>query len=108
MADRVLITMEDLETAVRANAAFEGAGYRTTMVSALDDLRAAIGRFHPELIVLSGGLREAALPGALSDAAGEAATLGLVESTDTDPELLGHVLGLSGILVKPVPVEEVV
>ena len=62
MADRVLITMEDLEAAVRANAAFEGAGYKTTMVSALDDLRAAIRRAHPELIVLTGGLREAGLP----------------------------------------------
>jgi DNA-binding NtrC family response regulator len=107
MADRVLITMEDLEAAVRANAAFEGAGYKTTMVSALDDLRAAIRRAHPELIVLTGGLREAGLPRALADAAGEAATLGLVEPTDTDPEHLGHLLGLSGVLIKPAPAEEV-
>ncbi|MFI5280987.1 MAG: sigma-54 factor interaction domain-containing protein, partial [Gemmatimonadales bacterium] len=108
MADRVLITMEDLEAAVRANAAFEGAGYKTTMVSALDDLRAAIRRAHPELIVLTGGLREASLPRALADAAGEAATLGLVEPTDTDPEHIGSLLGLSGILIKPAPAEEVV
>ena len=47
MADRVLITMEDLESAVRANAAFEGAGFRTTMVSALDDLRSAVRRADP-------------------------------------------------------------
>jgi DNA-binding NtrC family response regulator len=108
MIGRVLITMEDLEAAVRANAAFEGAGYKTTMVSALDDLRAAIRRAHPELIVLTGGLREAGLPRALADAAGEAATLGLVETTDTDPEHVGNLLGLSGVLIKPVPAEEVV
>ena len=34
MAHKVLITMEDLEAAVRINAAFEAAGERTTMVSA--------------------------------------------------------------------------
>jgi len=108
MTDRALITMEDLEAAVRANAAFEAAGLKTTMVSALDDLRAAIRRAHPELIVLTGGLREAGLPRVLADAAGEAATLGLVENTDTDPEALAHALGLSGFLVKPAPAEEVV
>jgi DNA-binding NtrC family response regulator len=108
MADRVLITMEDLEAAVRANAAFEGAGLKTTIVSALDDLRAAIRRAHPELIVLTGGLREAGLARVLADTAGEAATLGLVEPTDTDPEHLAHALGLSGFLVKPAPADEVV
>ena len=108
MADRVLITMEDLEAAVRANAAFEGAGFKTTMVSALDDLRSAIRRAHPELILLTGGLHEAGLPRVLADAAGEAATLGLVEPTDADPATLAYHLGLSGHLVKPVAAEECV
>jgi len=109
MSDRVLITMEDLEAAVRANAAFEGAGFRTTMVSALDDLRSAIRRADPDLILLSGGLREAGLPRALADVAStHAATLGLAEPTDADPGRLGYRLGLSGVLIKPAPAEEVV
>jgi DNA-binding NtrC family response regulator len=108
VADRALITMEDLEAAVRANAAFEAAGFKTTMVSALDDLRSAIRRAHPELIVLTGGLRETALAGVLADAAGDSATLGLVEPTDTAPAGIARGLGLSGVLVKPVPADEVV
>jgi DNA-binding NtrC family response regulator len=109
MPDRVLITMEDLESAVRANAAFEAAGYRTTMVSALDDLHSAIRRADPELILLTGGLREASLARAMTEnAAMKAATLGLVEPTDTDPRTLTQRLGLTGILLKPVPTEEIV
>ena len=109
MADKVLITMEDLEAAVRANAAFEGAGYRTTMVSALDDLRSAIRRADPDLILLSGGLREAGLARGLADVATtHTATLGLAEGTDTDPADLAHRLGLSGVLLKPASADEVV
>ncbi len=58
MASKVLITMEDLEAAVRINAAFEAAGARTRMVSALDDLGEALRGFGPDLLVLTGGLRE--------------------------------------------------
>jgi len=109
MADRVLITMEDLEAAVRANAGFEGAGWKTTMVSALDDLRSAIRRADPDLIVLSGGLREAGLVRILADAAPlHCATLGLAEPTDADPADLAHRIGLSGVLLKPAAAEEVV
>jgi DNA-binding NtrC family response regulator len=109
MADRVLITMEDLEAAVRANAAFEGAGYRTTMVSALDDLRSAIRRADPVLIVLSGGLHEAGLLRAVQDAGGVAvAVLGLVEPGEPDVGALARRAGLSAALVKPADPDEVV
>jgi len=109
MADRVLITMEDLEAAVRANAAFEGAGFRTTMVSALDDLRSAIKRTDPDLVLLSGGLREQSLARAIEQAAGtHSAILGLAESTDAAPDEIAALLGLSKVLVKPVTPDEVV
>ena len=109
MADCVLITMEDLEPAVRANAAFEGAGYQTTMVSALDDLRSAIKRHDPELILLTGGLRERSLARVLEEVAGgKAATLGLAEPGDEDPGELAESLSLSWLLLKPVSAEEVV
>jgi hypothetical protein len=42
MPDRVLITTDDLEQAVRVNAALEQAGYDTVMVSSLDDVRQAV------------------------------------------------------------------
>ncbi len=109
MASRVLITMEDLEPAVRANAAFETAGFSTTMVSALDDLGAAVRRADPDLVVLTGGLRETNIARSVTEmSAGRIATLGLVEPTDTDPAALAHRTGLSAVLIKPVEADEVV
>ena len=43
----ILITMDDLETAVPLNAAFEAAGFSTAMFSSLDDARAAVRRENP-------------------------------------------------------------
>ncbi|MBI4542259.1 MAG: sigma-54-dependent Fis family transcriptional regulator, partial [Gemmatimonadetes bacterium] len=109
MAHRVLITMEDLEAAVRANAAFEAAGLETTMVSALDDLRAAVARADPDLLVLTGGLHEAGMARLLPDVANaRIATLGLVEPTEADPSALAHRMGFSAVLLKPVDAGEVV
>jgi len=109
MAHKVLITMDDLEAAVRANAAFEAAGFETVMVSALDDARAAVRREDPDLLVLSGGLHEPAtqrLIGAVRD--GRIATLGLLEPTDADAATLAARLGISFALVKPCDPKEVV
>jgi DNA-binding NtrC family response regulator len=109
MAHKLLITLDDLEAAVRANAAFEAAGYETTMVSALDDVRAAARREDPDLLLLTGGLHEPAaqrLIGAVRDS--RTATLGLLEPTDAEPAVLAHRLGLSAALVKPCDAEEVV
>ncbi|HTK56197.1 MAG TPA: sigma-54 dependent transcriptional regulator [Gemmatimonadales bacterium] len=56
---RILITMDDLETAVRVNAALEGAGHRTSLLAAVDDWREELRRARPDLIVLTGGAHEA-------------------------------------------------
>ena len=108
MAHKALITLDDLEAAVRANAAFEAAGFETVMVSALDDVRAAVRREDPDLLLLSGGLREPAtqrLVGAVRD--GRVAILGLLEPTDADPGALAHRLGISAALIKPCDADEV-
>ena len=109
MAHKVLITLDDLEAAVRANAAFEAAGFETTLVSALDDVRAAVRREDPDLLLLSGGLHEPAaqrLLGAVRD--GRVATLGLLEPTDADGDARAHRVGLTAALMKPCSPEEVV
>ena len=54
MPSQVLITMDDLEIAVRLNAGLEAAGVRTAMFSSLDDASGAIRRERPDLVVLSG------------------------------------------------------
>ena len=55
---KVLITLTDVEPAVRLNALLEAAGNQTTVVSPLDDLRGEIKKFKPDLIVLTGALGE--------------------------------------------------
>ena len=52
---RVLITLADVEPAVRLNALLEANGTQTAVVSPLDDLRGEIRRFKPDLIVLTTG-----------------------------------------------------
>ncbi len=109
MPNRVLITLEDLETAVPVNAAFEAAGFQTRMVSALDDLAEAIRGFAPNLIVLTGGLREGGRARVIQEVGTAGlATLGLVEPGDLDPAEVAHRMGLSAIMIKPVAADEVV
>ena len=48
----VLITLHDVEPAVRLNARLEADGVETVVVSPLDDMRAEIKRTKPNLIVL--------------------------------------------------------
>ena len=113
MPDRVLITTDDLEHAVRVNAALEQAGLDTAMVSSLDDVRQAVrgqgaGSREPDAIVLTGGLHEATAQRLLAAAHEHAvSTLGLVEPTDKDPNEIGRELGLTAWLVKPVDPSEV-
>ena len=57
---RVLITLTDLEPAVRLNAALEREKIVTELVSPMEDLRAAIRANRPDVIVLTGNLADPA------------------------------------------------
>jgi DNA-binding NtrC family response regulator len=109
MPDRVLLTQDDLETAVRANAALEQAGLQTALASSLDDLRLEVQRRDPDCIVLTGGLHEHSAA-TLLNAARERmiSTLGLLEETEPEPKELARELGLTAFLVKPADPGEVV
>jgi DNA-binding NtrC family response regulator len=63
----VLITLHDVEPAVRLNAQLESEGVNTALVSPLDDMRAEIRRARPDLIVLTGDLTDAANVGLLRE-----------------------------------------
>ena len=58
MPEKILITMDDIEAAVRLNAAFEGAGFNTSMVAQVDDYRTALKKENPDLVLLTGALHE--------------------------------------------------
>src|SRR2546428_8345674 len=118
MADRVLITTDDLEHAVRINAHLETAGFHTTLVSSFDDVRRLVGGAGgvegsdaaPALdcIVLTGGLHESSAAQLLRIAHDRSiSTLGLVEPTEADPKEAARRLGLTAFLVKPADPAEV-
>ena len=118
MADRVLITTDDLEHAVRINAHLETAGFHTTLVSSFDDVRRSVGGAGgvegsdaaPALdcIVLTGGLHESSAAQLLRIAHDRSiSTLGLVEPTEADPKEAARRLGLTAFLVKPADPAEV-
>jgi DNA-binding NtrC family response regulator len=109
MPERILITMDDLETAVRLNAAFEAAGYATAMFSSVDDPRGTVRRESPDLVVLTGGVHE---PHASQLAAlardSEISTLALLEATDSErAERVGR-LGVTETMMKPVAPDDAV
>ncbi len=111
MPDRILVTTDDLEHAVRINAGLEAAGFDTAMVSSFDDVRQAVrGRgVPPDGIILTGGLHETPAQHLLASAREhEISTLGLVEATEPDPKDLAGELGLTAWLVKPVDPQEAV
>src|SRR3989304_5125478 len=102
MTDRVLITMDDLETAVRTNAAFERSAFHTSMVSSLDDAVGVLRKSEPDVVVLTGALQESTaieLLGVARD--NSVSTLGLVEASTGDPRGLAHRLGLTAWVGKP-------
>ena len=109
MPSQILITMDDLETAVPLNAALEAAGYSTAMFSSLDDARGAVRRENPDLVILTGAVHE---PHATQLAAlardAEISTLALLEPTDSErAERVGR-LGVTETMMKPARADEIV
>jgi DNA-binding NtrC family response regulator len=101
--------MDDLETAVRINAALEAAGHSTAMFSSMDDVRGAVRRENPELVILAGAVHEAParqLAALARDS--EISTLALLEPTDSERHERVARLGVTEIITKPVAPDDVV
>ena len=108
MTERILLTMDDLEAAVRVNAALEASGTTTDMVSSLDDVRDAMRRADPDAVVLTGALHERPAADLIVLARDRGiSTLGLVEATEPDPARLAQRLGLTAWTQKPVDADDV-
>ena len=109
MAHSIFLTLDDLEIAVRANAGFESEGDKTVLASPMDDVVSVLKKSDVDIVVLSGALHERPAH-QLIDVARDRSipTLGLIEATEHDPATVGHKLGLTGWLAKPVEPREVV
>jgi DNA-binding response OmpR family regulator len=57
---KVLLTLQDVEPAVRINALLERDGIETALVSPLDDIRGALKREKPDIIVFTADLGDPA------------------------------------------------
>jgi DNA-binding NtrC family response regulator len=104
---KALITLTDVEPAVRLNAVLEAGGVQTAMASPLDNLPAIADREKPDVIVFTGNLLD---PQTLALVRRQlwtgAAVLGLADVGDPEAEARLRSLGFSDILTKPVPAEE--
>jgi DNA-binding NtrC family response regulator len=58
-APKALVTMGDIEPAVRLGAAFEAQGVEVALVPPVDDVRSAVRRERPDLVVFTAGLLDA-------------------------------------------------
>ena len=64
---KVVITLQDLEPAVRINARLEQEGIETDVVSPLDDIRAAIKREKPHIVLFTGDLTDSSTVAIVKD-----------------------------------------
>jgi DNA-binding NtrC family response regulator len=106
---KVLLTLQDVEPAVRVNALLERDGVETALVSPLDDIRSTLKREKPDIIVFSGELNEPSTVSILKEQLWEgAAVIGLADNADPAHVERLRALGYVDIFVKPVNPEEVV
>ena len=102
----VLITLADVEPAVRLNALLEADGIKTALVSPLDDLPSEVRKARPEVIVFTGNLLDPqTLAIARDQMWGGAAVIGLADVGDPQLEQKLRRVGFSDVIAKPVAPE---
>ncbi|MCC6319612.1 MAG: sigma-54-dependent Fis family transcriptional regulator [Gemmatimonadaceae bacterium] len=106
---KVLITLNDVEPAVRLNAALEQSGVETAVVSPLDDIRSAIRRERPDLLVLSGGLLDPHNVALVRELLWDGLTaVGFMDVSDPGIEARLRAMGYSDVLSKPIALDDAV
>jgi len=102
----VLITLADVEPAVRLNALLEADEIKTTMVSPLDDLPREVRRARPDVIVVTGNLLDTQTISLVRDQLwGGASVIGLSDIGDPALEQRLKATGFADVLAKPVSPE---
>ncbi|MFL5613528.1 MAG: sigma-54 interaction domain-containing protein [Gemmatimonadaceae bacterium] len=105
---KVLLTLQDVEPAVRLNALLESEGVETAVVSPLDDMRAAIRREKPDVMVFSGDLADPASVALVKEQLWDGAvSVGLADIADEEHLERMRTLGYVELYPKPVNYAEV-
>src|SRR3954452_14643113 len=105
---KVLLTVRDVEPSVRLKAALESEGIDTAVVSPLDDMRAAIRREKPDLMVFSGDLTDPASVALVKEQLWDgAASVGLADIADEEHLERMRKAGYVELYPKPVNYAEV-
>jgi len=108
VSTKVLLTLADVEPAVRLNAMLEAAGLDTALVSPMDDVQAALKREKPEVIVLTGGLMDAANVALVQRQLWNGASVvGITDVADAATVTRLRELGYSEVYPKPADLEDV-
>ena len=105
---KVLISLTDVEPAVRLNAELERSGVETAVVSPLDDVRGAIRRERPDVIVMTGALVDPQNVALVREMLWEGVVVvGLADVRDPAIDERLRVIGYSEIYAKPIVPAEV-
>src|SRR5262249_47189273 len=105
---KVVLTLQDVEPAVRLNAMLEKEGVKTALVSPLDDIRAEIRREKPDIVVYSGDLADPATIALVREQLWDgAAAVGLSDLSDAEQLERLRAAGYVELYVKPVDYGEV-
>ena len=105
---KVLITLADVEPAVRLNAELEAAELETLMVSPMEDVREEIRRARPDLVVFTGSLLDPVNVAIVRHQLWEGAiVVGLADVSDMDTHERLRAIGYLEIWTKPIDTREV-
>jgi DNA-binding NtrC family response regulator len=99
---KALLTLNDVEPAVRLNAALEAEGVDTAVVSPLDDMRSTLKREKPDVIVFSGDLTEPATVALVKELLWQGtASVGLIDKVDPSVAERLRLIGYVDLYEKP-------
>ena len=105
---KVLITLNDVEPAVRLTKMLEGGDVETEVVSPLDDVRGVLGRFKPDLLIVTGELRDPSNVALVNEQLWAGRTVvGLSDSADPAAIARARGAGFSEVFPKPANLDEV-
>ena len=105
---KVLISLTDVEPAVRLNAQLERDGVETAVVSPLDDVRGSIRREKPDVIVMTGALIDPQNVALVREMLWEGIpVVGLADVRDPEIDDRLRAIGFVEVYPKPIVIDEV-